>query len=343
MKNERCLIKKINIFSKKIVEFCLIFISLTFTMGFYSDNNIYNNDLEEITVELGETIPYEKLNYVTSFLSSDSYSIEDNVIHDEYGATTKIGVYNYYIVYLDNEMMFSKQTNHKGIINVIDTISPQILLKKDKFIFSYNSKIDVNDIAICVDNSSCKLEFKGKVNNKKEGNQTITIVATDEANNQTKTNVKIKIKSKHKKYSGGNFDTSNVKNNALNRKLTNSEKDILRHQIIEYAKRFIGNPYVYGGSSLTKGTDCSGFTKLIYAHFGYILPRVASEQAYVGKRVSYSELMPGDIIVYRYSNGGGHVGIYIGNNKMIHAGTEKTGIVIAKIFAGDKVYQRIIY
>lgn len=343
MKNERCLIKKFNLFSKKIVEICLIFISLTFTMGFYSDNNIYTDDLKEITVELGETIPYDKLSYATSFLSSDSYSIEDNVIHDEYGATTKIGTYNYYIVYLDNEMMFSKRTNHEGIINVIDTIEPQIVLKKDKFTFSYNSKISVYDIATCVDNSNCTLEFEKKVNSKKEGNQTLTIIATDEANNQTKIDVKIKIKSKPKRYSGGNFDTLNVKNNALNSKLTNNEKDMLRHQIIEYAKRFVGNPYVYGGSSLTKGTDCSGFTKAIYEHFGYSLPRVAVDQSYVGKRISYSELMPGDIIVYRYSNGGGHVGIYIGNNKMIHAGTEKTGIVIAKIFAGDRVYQRIIY
>ncbi len=81
-----------------------------------------------------------------------------------------------------------------------------------------------------------------------------------------------------------------------------------------YAKQFIGNPYVYGGNSLTNGIDCSGFTQQIYAHFGYSLPRTSYEQAYVGTEVSWSEAKAGDLIVYP-----GHVAILTGDGGIVHA------------------------
>jgi cell wall-associated NlpC family hydrolase len=93
--------------------------------------------------------------------------------------------------------------------------------------------------------------------------------------------------------------------------------------VIAYAKLFLGNPYVYGGTSLTNGTDCSGFTMSVYAHFGVYLPHASSAQRYVGTAVSYSEAQPGDIICYS-----GHVALYIGGGKIIHASTERTGIII---------------
>ena len=131
----------------------------------------------------------------------------------------------------------------------------------------------------------------------------------------------------------------NDNNNALNNTLTQEEKNNLRYQIVEYAKMFIGNPYVYGGTSLTNGTDCSGFTMGIYGAFGYRLPRVAVSQGYMGIPISESELLPGDLVVYYY----GHVGIYAGGGMMVHAGTPETGIVYAPVFAGNKSYRRIIY
>lgn len=343
MKNERCLIKKIFIFNSKIVKICMYLISLTFIMGFYYDNGIHN-DLEEITVELGEHISIDKLNYAKNLFSDTHYVIENSVITDEYGYTSKIGTYNYYIVYIDEERMLSKTTSQSGIINVVDTTKPDIILKKDNFSFSYKAKINVNDIALCIDKSSCNLKFLNKVNNKKVGKQNITIEATDDSGNTNQINVDITIKKpKVIHYSNNSFNNLNTKNENLNKSLSDIEKNILRNEIINYAKLFVGNPYVYGGNSLTKGTDCSGFTKLIYAHFGYTLPRVAKDQAYIGKKISKSELTAGDIIVYHYSNGGGHVGIYIGNGKMIHAGTSKTGITIANVFSGNKTYHRIIY
>ena len=101
--------------------------------------------------------------------------------------------------------------------------------------------------------------------------------------------------------------------------------------IVSYAKRFLGNPYVYGGNSLTRGTDCSGFTKLVYAHFGYSLPRSSYAQRFVGKRVSMSNLRAGDLIVYS-----GHVAIYIGGGRIIHASDRNTGIIITSMYYGSR-------
>lgn len=94
-------------------------------------------------------------------------------------------------------------------------------------------------------------------------------------------------------------------------------------QIADYACKYIGNPYVAGGTSLTNGADCSGFVMAVYKAFGYSLPRSSYAQSTVGKGVAYSEAKPGDIIYY-----GGHVGIYIGNGQIVHASTERTGIKI---------------
>lgn len=97
-------------------------------------------------------------------------------------------------------------------------------------------------------------------------------------------------------------------------------------QIADYAVQFEGNPYVYGGTSLTNGADCSGFVQSVYAHFGYSLPRVAADQAGAGTKVSTSSLQPGDLLFY---HGFGHVAIYIGGGQVIHASNAATGIKIS--------------
>ncbi|MCM1180481.1 MAG: C40 family peptidase [Clostridium sp.] len=97
-------------------------------------------------------------------------------------------------------------------------------------------------------------------------------------------------------------------------------------QIADYAVQFVGNPYVYGGTSLTKGADCSGFVQSVYKNFGYTLPRVAADQAGAGKKVSTKNLQPGDLLFYHNY---GHVAIYIGGGQVVHASNEKTGIKIS--------------
>ena len=96
--------------------------------------------------------------------------------------------------------------------------------------------------------------------------------------------------------------------------------------LVAYAKRFIGNPYVYGGTSLTYGTDCSGFVMRVYQYFGYSLPRTSTSMRYIGKAVSYSEMMPGDIVCYS-----GHVGIYAGNGQIVNAIDSAHGIGMSNV------------
>lgn len=94
-----------------------------------------------------------------------------------------------------------------------------------------------------------------------------------------------------------------------------------RQAVVDYACQFAGNPYVWGGTSLTNGADCSGFVQSVYAHFGVSLPRTSAAQRNVGYEVSYSEVQPGDIICYS-----GHVGIYAGNGQIINAQDPAHGI-----------------
>ena len=84
--------------------------------------------------------------------------------------------------------------------------------------------------------------------------------------------------------------------------------------IADYALQFVGNPYVWGGTSLTNGADCSGFVQSVYANFGYSLSRTSESQMYEGRSVSYSEAQPGDLICY-----GSHIAIYLGNGQIVHA------------------------
>lgn len=105
----------------------------------------------------------------------------------------------------------------------------------------------------------------------------------------------------------------------------------VRVELCEYAKQFVGNPYVWGGTSLTKGADCSGFVLSVYKKFGVTLPHYSGSQANSGTKISFSEIQPGDLIFYANSSGTiNHVAIYIGNNQVIHASSPETGIKISK-------------
>lgn len=94
--------------------------------------------------------------------------------------------------------------------------------------------------------------------------------------------------------------------------------------IVDYACQFIGNPYVWGGTSLTDGADCSGVVQSVFAHFGISLPRTTYDQIYAGVEVSYDQAMPGDLICYD-----GHIGIYIGNGQIVNAQNPEQGIGIS--------------
>lgn len=101
--------------------------------------------------------------------------------------------------------------------------------------------------------------------------------------------------------------------------------------VCEYARQFVGNPYVWGGTSLTRGADCSGFTLSVYKNFGIGLPHSSKAQAHSGSRVDISEVQPGDLIFYGGKNIH-HVALYIGNGQVVHAKSKATGIVISSMY-----------
>lgn len=122
----------------------------------------------------------------------------------------------------------------------------------------------------------------------------------------------------------------------------NDTTPVSDNEIVNFALQFKGNPYVYGGTSLTNGADCSGFVQSVYKHFGISLPRTASAQASAGYAVSFSNLQPGDLVFY--SGDGGysisHVAIYIGNSQIIHASTPSGGIKVSSVNIMTKMTAR---
>lgn len=111
-------------------------------------------------------------------------------------------------------------------------------------------------------------------------------------------------------------------------------------EVMNYALQFVGNPYVYGGTSLTSGADCSGFVMSVYSHFGVSLPRGANAQGRAGYGVSYGDAQPGDIVYFSK----GHTGIYLGNGMMVHASEPRTGIIVTRLsYSGTPAsFRRVI-
>lgn len=105
----------------------------------------------------------------------------------------------------------------------------------------------------------------------------------------------------------------------------------VRVDLCQYAKEFIGNPYVWGGTSLTKGADCSGFVQSVFKKYGVRLPRNSRSQANTGTTIKVSEAKPGDLIFYGKGKTINHVAIYIGNGQVVHASSPKTGIKISNV------------
>lgn len=119
----------------------------------------------------------------------------------------------------------------------------------------------------------------------------------------------------------------------------------LRVAICDYAKKWIGTKYVWGGNSLTKGIDCSGLVQQVYKNYGYSTPRVSRDMAKTYKTISKAELKPGDLVFYGNASTGyiNHVAIYIGNGQIIHSSTNYNGVAISSMYFYSIIkYARII-
>lgn len=151
--------------------------------------------------------------------------------------------------------------------------------------------------------------------------ETVTQTVTEQQSSNVAT---IKPTKKAEAIKKANNGTSFTSNSSVASSSTSTSG--LGSQIASYALQFVGNPYRYGGTSLTNGADCSGFVQSVYAHFGYSLSRTAAAQSGNGRSVSMSELQPGDLIFYKNGGGIGHVAIYTGGGMVVHASNKKDGI-----------------
>lgn len=175
---------------------------------------------------------------------------------------------------------------------------------------SINSEIQQEETEVIVENDVDPLSFESNI--MEEVKEAVNVVETSKNEESKKVVVTTKkTNTSSKKYVKPKYDS--VTGNA----------------IVEYAKNYLGLRYVSGGNSLTKGTDCSGFTKLIYKEFGINLSRSVKAQATNGKYVKKSDLQKGDLIFYgKTGSAVTHVAIYIGNGKVIHQSTPKSGVKI---------------
>ena len=186
----------------------------------------------------------------------------------------------------------------------------RVVITSKKSSMKVGDKYTVTSKTMPINATNTKLTYKsskpsvatisstGKIKAKKTGTTTITVQSS--SNKSAKDSFKLTIK---------------------------DSLDSKRQKVIDYAKKFLGNPYVYGGTSLTHGTDCSGFTMGVYKHFGYNLPRTSGSQSSYGKKVSsLSNAKPGDLLFYSNGTRINHVALYMGNNKVIHASNPKDGI-----------------
>ncbi|HBI72753.1 MAG TPA: hydrolase Nlp/P60 [Lachnospiraceae bacterium] len=143
-----------------------------------------------------------------------------------------------------------------------------------------------------------------------------------------------KAAEKQRNSSNNSSSSSSSSSSQVPPKPSKSSSDVaaLQQEIVNYALKFVGNRYVFGGTSLTNGADCSGFVWRIYQDFGYSIPRVSADQAVsAGRKVSLGERQPGDLLFYTNSSGRvSHVAMYIGNNRIVHAANSRQGIITSQ-------------
>lgn len=246
-------------------------------------------------------------------LSDEKEVKEDNEISDTTNQETKIGYIKYETVNLrkkasaTSEIIAKLKLNDEvKIIEKVDTVWAKVEVDgKTGYI---SAELIADEKQAEVKNTDTNTTSRSGEDTSRE--ETVKKEETTTTNKATKSNVTNKEESKE----------------------TSSSK-VTGEDIVAYAKKYLGYDYVYGGTSPKTGFDCSGLTYYVYKHFGYTLSRSSTAQATNGTKVAKEDLRPGDLVIYKNTSLTriGHVGIYIGNNQMIHASEPGVGVIITDI------------
>lgn len=159
-----------------------------------------------------------------------------------------------------------------------------------------------------------------------------TSSSSSSTSNSTSSNTNSSSSSSANNTSSNSSSTSSSTSSNTGSSSSSASNGATGSKVAAFAQKFVGNPYVYGGTSLTNGTDCSGFTQSVFANFGINIPRTSSAQSCSGKSVNLSGVQPGDLIFYARNGSISHVALYIGGGQVVHASNEKTGIKISNMY-----------
>lgn len=234
----------------------------------------------------------------------------------------------------------SKEENKKAYIKY-NTVN---LRKKASATSTILAKLKINDEVTILEKTNSvwtKVEIDGKT-----GYVSNDLLATEKQNVEDKKDETTTSRSGETTSRESDDEEEQVEEKEKEKSSTeeknSSNTSITGTSVVEYAKKFLGYKYVYGGTSPEKGFDCSGFTSYVYKNFGYNLSRSSSAQANNGTKVEKSDIKPGDILIFKNQalTKIGHVGIYIGDNKMIHASEPGVGVTITDLDARGYNYNK---
>ena len=196
-------------------------------------------------------------------------------------------------------------------------------------------KVNVGDSTGYISQDLLSTEKQKEDTTSRDGNSSsrdsVSTTKIEQENNETKNST---TKDENKKVTSSEINENNTSNtDTVNKSDTKTTTNVTGEEIVAYAKKYLGYSYTYGGSSPKTGFDCSGFTSYVYKNFGYTISRSSVGQASEGTKVEKKDLQPGDIVIFKNNalTKIGHVGIYIGDNKMIHASEPGVGVIITDI------------
>lgn len=221
-------------------------------------------------------------------------------------------------------------------LEVLKEVDGWVKVSLDSDVVGYVSS-DYVDLRTEFKEAESIAEEKARLKAEAAREQRINSVARSSANTRKASNTQPHVKS-----SSTNKSVSNASVSSKSSNVSSSTASGNRQSIVNYALRFVGNSYVWGGTSLTNGTDCSGFTQSVYRNFGISIPRVSRDQANGGRAVSLSNVQPGDLIFYTSGGSINHVALYIGGGQVVHASNPRTGIKISN-YTYRQPYKAVSY